>query len=38
MKLKVKVSFLLFIRIKKFEYKYMDYVFLREIYNMVLRM
>lgn len=39
MKLKAKVSLLLLTGIKKSEYKYMYYAFLREIYNnMVPRM
>lgn len=38
MKLKAKVCLLLLTRIKKSEYKYMYYAFLREIYNMVPRM
>lgn len=38
MKLKDKVGLLLLTRIKKSEYKYMYYAFLRDIYNMVPRM
>lgn len=38
MKLKAKVCLLLLTRIKKSEFKYMYYAFLREIYNMVPRM